>query len=58
MKPLTIQPAVSLSEGGEQEVAGVSDRGQEVPLALPRERVLHLAGAAGVVASTHTQVFP
>lgn len=54
---LTIKLAVSLSEGGEQELAGVPDRRQEVSLTLARERILHHTGAAGVITRTQTQVF-
>lgn len=53
---LTIKFAVSLGEGGEQELAGVVDRRQEVSFALAYKRVLHQTGTAGVITRTQTQV--
>lgn len=53
---LTIKFAVSLGEGGEQELAGVLDRRQEVSFALAHECVLHQTGTAGVITRTQTQV--
>lgn len=54
--PLTIKPAVSLCEGGLQELTVLFDRFEEVPLTLEAQRLLHLTGAAGVVLRTEPQV--
>lgn len=54
--PLTIKPAVSLCEGGLQELTVLLDRFEEVPLTLEAQRLLHLTGAAGVVLRTESQV--
>lgn len=53
---LTIKPAVSLGESGQEELAVLLHRLEEVPLALQGQRLLHLAGAAGVVLRTEPQV--
>lgn len=45
-----------LREGGQKELAAVLHGLQEVLLTLQGQRLLHLAGAAGVVLRTETQV--
>lgn len=50
--PLTIKPTVSLSKGGQEELAVVFDGFQKVPLALQGQRLLHLSRAAGIILRT------
>lgn len=55
---LTIEPAVPLGEGSQEELAALLHGLQEVSLALQGQRLLHLTGAAGVVLRTEAQVLP
>lgn len=55
-RALTVKPAVSLCEGGQEELAVLLHSPQEVSLALQGQRLLHLTGAAGVVLGTEPQV--
>lgn len=53
---LTIKLAVPLGKSSQKELAVLFDRFEEVPLTLEGQRLLHLAGAAGVVLGTEPQV--
>lgn len=53
---LTVKLAVSLGEGGQEELAVVLDGCEKILFALEGQSLLHLTGAAGIILRTETQV--
>lgn len=53
---LTVKLAVSLGEGGQEELAVVLDGCEKILFALEGQSLLHLTGAAGIILRTDAQV--